>query len=159
MRTKIMLVLLGFILISLNYSIYQKEQFKKHGEAILLRLAPLDPRSLMQGDYMNLRYALEATANKHTPPNSAEYIVILPDENNVARFVRFHEGELLAINEKLLRFHEGSRDKIRPDTFLFQEGHAKYYENAKYGVFRFDDSGEPLLTHLADRNRQIIQVQ
>ncbi|MFT6791681.1 MAG: hypothetical protein ACJA04_000891 [Cellvibrionaceae bacterium] len=38
----------------LNYGIYQKQKIKDHGEIVLLELAPVDPRSLMQGDYMRL---------------------------------------------------------------------------------------------------------
>ena len=42
-----------------NYGIFQKEEIKANGETVLLELAPVDPRSLMQGDYMRLRYAIE----------------------------------------------------------------------------------------------------
>ncbi|MFX7329222.1 GDYXXLXY domain-containing protein, partial [Acinetobacter baumannii] len=34
----------------------QKEMLLKEGQLVLLPLAPVDPRSLMQGDYMALRY-------------------------------------------------------------------------------------------------------
>lgn len=51
-----LLLLLGY----LNWSIYQKEQTLRDGQLVLFELAPVDPRSLMQGDYMSLRYR-EAT--------------------------------------------------------------------------------------------------
>jgi len=151
-----MLALLGLILIGFNYGIYKNEQILENGEIVLLQLAPVDPRSLMQGDYMILRYALEENIFEYGSSLEFEYIVIRKDEDNVAHFVRFYEDEQLAVNEKLLRIHNGSGSSIRPDTFLFQEGHAKYYEEAKYGVFKFSKSGEYLLTDLADENRQII---
>ena len=47
-----LLLLLGY----LNWSIYQKEQTLRDGQLVLFELAPVDPRSLMQGDYMSLRY-------------------------------------------------------------------------------------------------------
>ena len=174
MRKVIMLVLLVLILVILNYSIYEKEQIKKHGSIVLLRLEPVDPRSLMQGDYMQLRYAIEQdmsgkiiddiikdTLNGETKESKNDtnggYIVIRVDENNVAQFVRFHEGEGLLMDEKLLKFNMlGSSARISPDSFLFQEGHAKYYDNAEYGIFKFDESGKYILLGLADENRNAI---
>ena len=43
-----LILLLGYF----NWSVYKKEQTLKDGQLILLQLAPVDPRSLMQGDYM-----------------------------------------------------------------------------------------------------------
>ena len=47
-----LILLLGYF----NWSVYQKEQTLKEGQLVLLQLAPVDPRSLMQGDYMRLNY-------------------------------------------------------------------------------------------------------
>ncbi|WP_351125065.1 GDYXXLXY domain-containing protein, partial [Shewanella sp. T24-MNA-CIBAN-0130] len=44
------------ILAGINYKIFQQEQLLANGEIILFELAPVDPRSLMQGDYMALNY-------------------------------------------------------------------------------------------------------
>jgi uncharacterized membrane-anchored protein len=161
MRTKIMVVLSVLILTALNYGIYEKEQIKEQGETLLLELAPVDPRSLMQGDYMRLRYAIERTApaKELSSHQKRGYIVIRPDENNVGQFIRFHKEEDLAAGEKLLHFHKQYRRvRIVPDSFFFQEGHAKHYENAKYGVFKFDNSGKHLLVGLADEAKQEIKV-
>ncbi|MGD1984388.1 MAG: GDYXXLXY domain-containing protein, partial [Chromatiaceae bacterium] len=46
------------ILVFVNLQIMQKEDIIENGETLLLRLAPQDPRSLLQGDYMALRYAM-----------------------------------------------------------------------------------------------------
>ena len=47
---------LVLLLVYFNWSVYQKEQTLKEGQLVLLQLAPVDPRSLMQGDYMRLNY-------------------------------------------------------------------------------------------------------
>ena len=39
-----------------NYSIYSKEKHLRTGEIVNLELEPVDPRSLMQGDFMDLDY-------------------------------------------------------------------------------------------------------
>ncbi len=163
MRSKIMIGLAVLIFAALNYGIYEKEQIIGKGEILLLELAPVDPRSLMQGDYMNLRYALERAEPVKAQMEEQKkrgYMVIKPDADNVAQFVRFHGGEELQAGERLLRFHkEYSRVTIVPDSFLFQEGHAKFYENAKYGVFKFDEKDKRLLVGLAGDDRKIIVVE
>lgn len=155
-----MIALSVFIFGALNYGIYDKQKIKDNGETVLLELAPVDPRSLMQGDYMQLRYAIERVVpreERRAWPKRG-YMVVHPDENNVAQFVRFHSGEQLENQEKLLRFHIKYDLRIVPDSFLFQEGHAEYYEDAKYGVFKFDNNGKHLLVGLADKNRKEIIV-
>ncbi len=54
-----LLVLIAVILAVMNTAIWQKEQILAEGETVYLKLAPVDPRSLMQGDYMRLRYAID----------------------------------------------------------------------------------------------------
>lgn len=142
-----------------NYGIYQKERILASGETVFLELAPVDPRSLMQGDYMRLRYAIE-NGQQYQAKNERGYIVVGLDQNRVGAFKRFYEGGELAADEKLLRFHdEYGQIRIVPDSYLFQEGHAKFYEKAKYGVFKFDGEGNNLLVGLADEKLQVIEVK
>src|SRR5690554_3642735 len=42
------------------YLVYGFERTLRDGQLVLLELAPVDPRSLMQGDYMALRFAVDA---------------------------------------------------------------------------------------------------
>lgn len=140
-----------------NYGIYQKEQIKAHGETVFLELAPVDPRSLMQGDYMQLRYAIERGQN-YQMPEQRSYMVVALDPYKVGKFKRFYQGEPLASNEKLLHYHnQYGGIRIVPDSFMFQEGQAERYAHAKYGVFRFDNQGNHILVGLADDRLQVIQ--
>ncbi len=52
------------VLGAVNWSIFAKERIKTHGERIYLALAPVDPRSLMQGDYMALRFELASNISR-----------------------------------------------------------------------------------------------
>jgi uncharacterized membrane-anchored protein len=159
MKRIVLIVLSLCIFAVLNYAIYEKEQLKAQGETVYLALAPVDPRSLMQGDYMALRYAIEGSIDRELAARQKKrgYMVIALDENRVAKFVRFHEGEALQPGEKLLRYHNSfGTVSIVPDSFLFQEGHAKSYEAAKYGEFKFDDAGKHMLIGLASENRERI---
>lgn len=161
-RTVIAIALTVAILALLNFSIYDRERTIANGEILFLELAPVDPRSLMQGDYMQLRYAIERPAPPRTLSINERrgYLVIRGNAQNVAEFVRFHGGEQPGPSEKLLRFHE-QRGQIRivPDAFFFQEGHADLYDEAKYGVFKFDDRGRHILVGLADGDRVAIEPQ
>lgn len=141
-----------------NIGIYQKEQIKAEGETVFLELVPVDPRSLMQGDYMQLRYKIEREQNYQTKKNRG-YLVIELSSNKVGKFKRFYQGEALAGNEKRLHYHDGEYGGVRivPDSFMFQEGQAKLYERAKYGVFKFDDKGNHILVALANEQLQVIQ--
>ncbi len=142
-----------FVLIVINGLIVQKEQIKANGQLIYLELVPVDPRSLIQGDYMRLRYAISSEVEN---TNSARdgYIVVRLDENNVANFVRIHNSQTALVqNELLLRYRQRKYDvNIGPESFFFQEGHAKYYNDAQYGEFRVSESGDVLLVGLRGEN-------
>lgn len=62
----IILLNLAVFLFFANRSIIHKEKTLEHGQLVLLKLAPKDPRSLMQGDYMVLRYDI-ARGNSSVP--------------------------------------------------------------------------------------------
>jgi len=158
MRIKLALLLLLPVLGYLNLGILSKESLKANGETILLELAPRDPRSLLQGDYMALNYRLhnELRGKKELRGHRGQ-IVIKKDDNDVARLDRIYNGEDLAENERLLRFNfSGRRPEVATHSFFFQEGKAKAFEAARYGIFKLDSDGNLMLVDLADENREPI---
>lgn len=156
MRERLMIISLIAILSALGFGVYEKEQLKRHGESVLLELAPADPRSLIQGDYMRLRYSIEDKLNT-LETKHIKYIIVRVDDRRVARFERVDRGEPLSRGEHRLRVKMlRSRLRVVPRSFLFQEGHADHYDRARYGVFRVDESGSNLLIALADVSREVI---
>lgn len=146
-----------WVFFAFNYGIYKKEQIKANGETVFLELVPVDPRSLIQGDYMRLRYAIERN-HKNQIKGKRGYMVVGIDKNKVGTLKRHYDGGKLAADEKLLHYHnQHGRLRIVPDSFMFQEGHAKSYEQAKYGVFKFDTAGNYILIGLADQKLQFIR--
>ncbi|MBI1942329.1 MAG: GDYXXLXY domain-containing protein, partial [Betaproteobacteria bacterium] len=127
------------ILAAVNWGILGRERLLEQGAVVLLELAPLDPRSLMQGDYMALRFRVADEIYARDRPRQAEdgRVVIKLDERGVGRFVRRDGGEPLAQGELALRYRvrEG-RVKFATNAFFFQEGHARFYARARYGEFR-----------------------
>ncbi len=149
-----MIIFTVIILGVLNYGIYEKHQIQQSDEVLLFDLAPFDPRSLMQGDYMVLRYTIWDEIRSKRLDN--KYLVIKADQNGVAQRIRFDGGSKLKSGEKRIPL---KRTGLKlPPSFFFQEGHAKHYTNARYGIFKFDDHGNYLLTGLADQDRNPIIV-
>lgn len=54
-----------------NVGIAQRERVLREGTVLLLELAPADPRSLMQGDYMRLRFAAAEAIEEAMDPRCA----------------------------------------------------------------------------------------
>jgi uncharacterized membrane-anchored protein len=148
------------ILAVANYSIHSRERLLTDGRIAYLELAPVDPRSLMQGDYMALRFkaADDAFRGKHTPASDG-YLVLRPDPRGVATFVRFDEGAVLGSEEFRMRYRvRNDRMKFGTNAYFFQEGHASRFSTARYGEFRVDPaSGEAILTNLRGRELQLLR--
>lgn len=157
MRKVIVLISALLILAGVNVSIYRKEQLLTNGKVVLVELAPVDPRSLMQGDYMALRFkaaneAFGPTINIRNLPSDGK-LVLAHDERNVAAFKRFDNGSSLSANEIVIRYRvRADQPKFATNAFFFQEGHAEHYASARFGEFRVADNGECILTGLRDAN-------
>lgn len=164
MRNTIAVIAGIIVLLLVNWSISGKEQHLKEGKIVYLQLAPVDPRSLMQGDYMSLRFVMAIDIYNMLPKKSGTHnwrrnnvkatdgqVVVSLDKQSIAKFSRLEDGKLLAGNEMLLRYRirKGSI-KFATNAFFFQEGHASVYQHARYGQFRVDEKGELLLTSMHD---------
>lgn len=155
----IILINLILLLVLFNSSVFSKEKLLTDGDLILLELAPVDPRSLMQGDYMRLRYAITNDIHDRDNLPKRGYCVISLDANGVAIRKRFqkevtplHEGEYL-INYTA----EGWPVNIGAESYFFQEGDAEKYEQGKYGGVKVDAEGNSLLIGLYDEHRNLIE--
>lgn len=143
------------ILGAANWTIHERENLLAEGRLVLLELAPVDPRSLMQGDYMALRFkaADDAFGRGRLDKVDDGRIVVKLDERGVGRYVRRDAGEPLAGDESALRYRvRDGKVKFATNAFFFQEGHAKHYERARFGEMRVAPSGELLLTGLRGEN-------
>jgi uncharacterized membrane-anchored protein len=155
-RRAVVLVWLVVILGLVNWSIAHKEAVLRDGTPLLIELAPVDPRSLIQGDYMRLDYWIARQIDPTYEWPRDGHLVVSADADNVAHFVRRHDGVTpLAAGEHLLVYRRrGGRIRIGTDAFFFQEGHASRYDQAKFGELRVDASGESLLIGLRDAERR-----
>lgn len=154
-RTVILWSVAILILGVMNLLVYQREDLAVHGKTVLLQLAPVDPRSLIQGDYMVLRYALADAVDDRAVSDRGSVVVRI-DERNIAHYARIYApGMRLAQNELLLPYRRTSFSAwVGPQAFFFQEGQAEYYEDAEYGELRVSKTGRVLLVGLRDAHLQ-----
>ncbi|MCY1062087.1 GDYXXLXY domain-containing protein [Nannocystis sp. SCPEA4] len=138
-----------------GYVVFQKEQVLASGETVLLPLAPVDPRSLMQGDYMELRYALIRELGDVDRLAPRGTLVITRDADHVAQFVRVDDGRALAPGELRLRYAKrGSAVSLGAETFLFPEGEGPTLAAARYGELALAPAGDSVLIGLRDEARR-----
>ena len=147
-------------LVGVNYQIWHKESILKHGERVYVQLAPLDPRSLIQGDYMALNYRLPSDILKLSDQMARKgYLVGELNDRHVLEIKSiFKDGQSLAPNQRkiLYRIRGGrfrsSRILIGSPSYFFQEGQGKFFDHAKYGELRIDKNGQSILVGLRDKD-------
>ncbi|WP_235041517.1 GDYXXLXY domain-containing protein [Vreelandella profundi] len=157
------IIIAGMLLVLavINGAIWQKERHLALGEIVYLELAPVDPRSLMQGDYMALNFAItgriQATLNHESNfPNARNgHVVVRLDDQYIAHFLRLDDGSPIGDQERRLQYRlRNGHVRFATNAFFFQEGHAERYQPARYGQFRINDQGSPLLVALYDSELQ-----
>ncbi len=160
-------VLLGgaaAVLLVANGAIWQKERLIREGRPVFVALAPVDPRSLMQGDFMRLNFALPAAVD--TPllqdlGSQRPRLVARLDASGVAQLLRLHASDAaLAEGELLLELTpKDGRWVLVSDAWFFEEGRAAAFEAARFGEFRVLPDGRALLVGMADQNLHSISAQ
>lgn len=177
------ILLWGGLLLALvvaNLGIRGHERTLSEGRVVLLELAPVDPRSLMQGDYMVLRFAVDEAVTKAMHPDidgtmrlrpfgwgadtgcsagvcGDGYVVVAPDRDGVGRFVRIQDApQPLAANQIAVQFRERrwSQIVIAGNSWFFPEGQAKRYEPARYAELRVAADGTALIAGMRDDKRK-----
>jgi uncharacterized membrane-anchored protein len=152
-RTLVMWGGAALVLSVVSGLVIHKEHVLASGEPLLLALRPVDPRSLIQGDYMRLRYAITADA---AWPDDGK-MVVRRDAGGVAQRVRLYDGGALQPGELVLRYRQRDGDtRLGAEAFYFQEGDADRYAHAKYGELRVGPSGESVLVGLRDENKTLL---
>jgi uncharacterized membrane-anchored protein len=162
-RIERVLVVVGLllVLVFVHWTIAARERLLAEGRVVLLELAPVDPRSLMQGDYLALRFRI-GDAVRPVPGASQSRttgtMIVGLDNDGVATFRRIAQvDESPAPGELRLRYRvRRNQVRIATNAFFFREGSADRYAGAKFGEFRVSDSGDALLVALRDQERRVL---
>ena len=163
-RAQLAWVLVGAVLVFglVNWDVRGKEQVIAHGQRILVPLVPVDPRSLMQGDYVALRFDMPVGVSQQLEASLAPTARVRASVNAegvasvhalVAAGARPAPGEVVLPLKRLK-----GRWVLVTDAYFFPEGQGAHFERAKFGDFRVLPDGRALLVGLADAERQAIQA-
>jgi uncharacterized membrane-anchored protein/uncharacterized membrane protein len=145
-----------------GWSIWDKERILRDGRMVMLRIAPVDPRSLLQGDYMTLSFDLpqrRASPADRQPGGPQPVAIGTVGPDNVAKIDEIalkrpaitQSQIVIALDVKNSNYVVGS------DAWFFKEGDSKKWEGARYGIFRVTSDGTALLAGLADEKLQPIR--
>lgn len=151
-----MALLLGALVASLalaNTTIWRQQQIVAQGRTVYVALAPVDPRSLLAGDYMRLAFELPEAVRDHPEATRVRARV---DALGVATVTAvLAPGATVGDGEVALPLRWLSRGPgLVTDAYYFPEGQAARFASAHYGVLRVLPDGRALLTGLADAQRR-----
>lgn len=136
-------------------AIWQKQDLIARGQPVYVELAPADPRSLMQGDYMALNFRLPSAAWELAPAHvgaARPHVVATRGERGVAKLLRLGTpGAPLAAHEFRIELTPKNGGWVLvTDAWFFREGDAARWAAARYGEFRVARDGKALLVGMAD---------
>jgi uncharacterized membrane-anchored protein len=162
MRNIIAVATLVITLAVVNWSIYKKEQLLADGKIVYLKLAPVDPRSLMQGDYMALRYAIVSDISNALNVDDTihdGFVQLQLDDTSVGTFLSVNDS--VGTKEGVFaQFRQrAGQIKIATNAYFFEEGSGHQLEKAEYGKFRVNHNGELLLVSLVDSTFTVLGVK
>ncbi|QIL83143.1 DUF4401 domain-containing protein [Diaphorobacter sp. HDW4A] len=163
-RARLICLIVGALLVFglVNWDVRGKEQVIAHGQPVLVKLVPVDPRSLMQGDYMALRFDLPQTVQEGLEKT------LLPTAR--VRATLDEKGRATVKSLVAERFDPAAGEIVLPlkrlkgrwvlvtDAYFFPEGTGKVFERAQYGDFRVLPDGRALLVGLASADGTPIAV-
>ncbi len=148
------------ILAFVHRGIAGREALLATGRTVILATAPVDPRAVMQGDYMRLTWQVERDAFPRRAMSDVPHdgrVVVALDARGVGTFSRLDDGSALAPGEVALRYRvrEGGLH-FATNAWFFQEGKGAAYAGAKFGEFRVADDGEMILVALRDAKLDLL---
>jgi uncharacterized membrane-anchored protein len=148
------------VLIVANVAIMRKERLIRDGRPVFVELAPADPRSLMQGDFMRLNFAMPRTFDERRSGLlrlERPRVVVQVDARGVATMRRIDRGEPLGVDELAIELTpKNGRWTLVTDAWFFAEGEAGRWQNARYGEFRVDANGRALLVNLRGAKLELL---
>lgn len=138
-----------------NAGVLRLETAFADAREIYLPLAPVDPRSLIQGDYMVLNYdnALYPPYGEIDALPEQGQIFLKLDANSIASFSRAAaEGDVPGPDEIRINYVKTARTGMRyaPESWFFQEGEAEIFQPARFAIVLVAPDGHARLIGLAD---------
>lgn len=159
------------IAVSAGQGIMSRETIIAEGRVVLLPLAPVDPRSLIQGDYMRLRLDRKILPARDAQPRlgmarlaldqdgvAQELLTTYAEDSPPPADLDLPDGASSTVDlyytPQQSRFGRDGQPGYGIDSFFFQEGLQTHYARARFAIIRIDARGRMVLTDLADAERR-----
>src|SRR6266511_2168112 len=123
MRSAIALISCAAVLALVDFSIVGKERQLESGKVAYLELAPMDPRSLMQGDYMALRFRIAQDLDGHTADRRMPLHL---DERRVATVDKSSSAPPLRMRYRM----RNGQVWLGTNAYFFEESSAERFADA-----------------------------
>ena len=186
MKRIIPLVLAIISVVIFSGLIFKNEHHLNNSESMYVRLQPVDPRSLIQGDYMVLNYQLyfapqnvERDAVATSAVNEKEHIFsgnyfdeLIKNKSSVLVYVEldqqkrvihtyFNAHKNVQTSKLILQNPNNQHMSLYPasQSFLFAEGLAECYQASQYAEFKVDKQGNAILATLRGEHLQDLDCE
>ncbi len=142
-----------------NFAIWKNETLIARGQPVYVALAPADPRSLMQGDFMRLDFRMPDDVRQDFDAlrdalrgGNRPHVVARRDARGIATLLRT-DTSMQPLGADEFRIELAPKDGrwiLVTDAWFFKEGEAGRWAAARFGEFRVLPEGKALLVGLAD---------
>ncbi|MBA62841.1 MAG: hypothetical protein CMJ76_10805 [Planctomycetaceae bacterium] len=162
--------------------VVQNRMLRESPDTMFLELAPVDPLSLFQGQYMTIEFDIEREQHELVldvtrPESMSRFAVFVLDGDRVGKVSAFlkenpssaerstlagnHQGQKIIILNVDLKRVTGNKYAIvmKQKQFLFRENQQESYAKARYGYFRVSYDGRCSLEDLAGESFELLSPQ
>ncbi|MGN7471438.1 GDYXXLXY domain-containing protein [Brevibacillus sp. SAFN-007a] len=142
-----------------GYQVYNSETILSKGTSVKLELAPVDPRSLLQGDYVRLRYTISTLENEGFPSGKKIRVVLKKQDDHLYNYGGYYEldgqwnkpytaeSSDVVVNGKTLG---AEQIEYGIESYFVPEGTGLEFErNAKFATIKVGANGDALLESLS----------
>lgn len=154
--------------------ILKNEQHLNHSQSIFIELKPVDPRSLIQGDYMVLNYDMYFSdiPIQIGRPSVPLHDTVIENQSEIMAYVALdaqHRVWKSSLDPRLLELYplssrimlQNPRNRLNrlypaSNSYLFAEGLAGCYRNAQYAEFKVDQQGKAMLASLRNKDLKLL---
>ena len=140
MRAKIFLGVVFVLAIGLGGYAWHTQTARQSAPVVYFKIAPVDPRAMLSGDYVELAYDVERAFSDENDRKTVTFYAL---PNGVVQTEKTDRPVVVACFERQFRL---------PHQFYFQEGTGRKYETAVYAKMRRLPGGRFVLNALTDEN-------
>lgn len=154
----LIVLVIGMQLALILGTVYSNEKNLKEAKEIIVKLAPKDPRSLLQGDYVILNYDISRDAQKAIKNKKTKKVkVVLSKQNEIYIFDNLYmptqnitlENNQVVMNGKVKKWRQVY---FGIENFFVEEGTGLEVERkAKFAKLKVTSKGDAFITELLEK--------